>query len=202
VPTVSRRTTPFRPVVNSKKDLSAAILDAALDLFAERGFHGTAMPLVAEKAGVGTGTLYRHFASKEALANALFQKWKLALGASLARVPEDLSVRQQFHRLWTHFVQFSRVNPRAFAFLELHHHASYLDDDSRAVEDAVLLPLVSLVHKAQQDMAIKDIDPAVLIALIYGAIVGLVRGEERGAGTLSERSLADAEECMWQAIRR
>ena len=202
MPTVSRRTTPFRPVVNSPKGLSAAILDAALELFAERGFYGTAMPLVAEKAGVGAGTLYRHFASKEALANALFQKWKLALGLSLSQVPTDLPVRQRFHHLWLNFVQFSRIHPRAFAFLELHHHASYLDDASRLVEDSVLMPVVAVVHKAQQEMAIKDVDPAVLIALIYGAIVGLVRGEERGAGTLSERSLADAEECMWQAIRR
>ena len=202
MPSLSRRTTAFRPVVNSKKDLSAAILDAALELFAERGFHGTAMPAVADKAGVGTGTLYRHFASKEALVNALFQKWKLALGISLSQVRTDLPVRQQFHRLWVNFVQFCRIHPRAFAFLELHHHASYLDQDSREVEDSVLAPLVAVVHKAQQEMAVKDVDPAVLIALIYGAIVGLVRGEEKGAGTLSERSLADAEECMWQAIRR
>jgi TetR/AcrR family transcriptional regulator, repressor of fatR-cypB operon len=189
-------------VVNSPKGLSAAILDAALELFAERGFYGTAMPLVAEKAGVGAGTLYRHFASKEALANALFQKWKIALGVSLSQVPVDLPVRQQFHRLWVNFVQFSRMHPKAFAFLELHHHASYLDADSRQVEDSVLSPLVDVVRKAQQEMAVKDVDPAVLIALIYGSIVGLVRGEERGAGTLTERSLADAEECMWQAIRR
>ena len=53
-----------------------AILAAALELFSERGFHGTAVPLVAEKAGVGAGTLYRYFESKEALVNALYQRWK------------------------------------------------------------------------------------------------------------------------------
>ena len=36
----------------------------ALELFAERGFHGTAVPLVAKKAGVGAGTSgARHFGS-------------------------------------------------------------------------------------------------------------------------------------------
>ena len=44
------------------------------ELFTERGFHGTAMPLVAERAGVAAGTIYRYFDSKEALVDAVFQK--------------------------------------------------------------------------------------------------------------------------------
>ncbi len=65
-----------------------AIFSAALDLFAERGYHGTAVPEIASKAGVGPATLYRLFDGKEALVNALYQRWKhqlaLALLASLS----------------------------------------------------------------------------------------------------------------------
>ena len=53
-------------------DKREAILQAALELFAERGFHGTSVPSVAERAGVGAGTIYRHFESKEALALEAF----------------------------------------------------------------------------------------------------------------------------------
>ena len=45
-------------------DKREAILEAALELFAERGFHGTAVPLIAAKAHVGAGTIYRHFKDK------------------------------------------------------------------------------------------------------------------------------------------
>lgn len=56
----------------------------ALDLFAQRGFHGTVTPLVANLAHVGTrGTIYRHFGSKEGLVNALYQKWKTVAGQKL-----------------------------------------------------------------------------------------------------------------------
>ncbi|MDH5393814.1 MAG: TetR/AcrR family transcriptional regulator [Gammaproteobacteria bacterium] len=41
------------------------ILDAALDLFTEKGFSATRMADVAKKAGVSKGTLYLYFESKE-----------------------------------------------------------------------------------------------------------------------------------------
>jgi AcrR family transcriptional regulator len=47
-----------------KADKRDAILDAALELFAEFGFYGTAVPQVAEKAKVGAGTIDRYFENK------------------------------------------------------------------------------------------------------------------------------------------
>jgi len=43
------------------------ILDAALELFVERGYDATTMEHVAEHAGVGTSTLYRYFPTKDQL---------------------------------------------------------------------------------------------------------------------------------------
>ncbi|HQM90514.1 MAG TPA: helix-turn-helix domain-containing protein, partial [Syntrophales bacterium] len=43
------------------------ILRAALELIAEHGFHGAPMAMVAERAGVGAGTIYRYFEGKDAL---------------------------------------------------------------------------------------------------------------------------------------
>jgi AcrR family transcriptional regulator len=44
-----------------------AILDCATKVFAEAGFQKTDMQVIAEKAGVGKGTVYRYFGSKEEL---------------------------------------------------------------------------------------------------------------------------------------
>ena len=48
------------------------ILDAAMDVFAEQGFRGATISEVERRVGLaaGTGSLYRHFASKEALLQA------------------------------------------------------------------------------------------------------------------------------------
>src|SRR5690606_28160715 len=55
-------------------DTRRSILDAARGLVAEGGFAAVQMSEVAKKAGVATGTLYRHFSSKEALCRQVFRE--------------------------------------------------------------------------------------------------------------------------------
>jgi len=51
-----------------------AILDAAAEVFDERGFSGASLSDILAKAGVTKGALYFHFASKEELAQALIEE--------------------------------------------------------------------------------------------------------------------------------
>jgi AcrR family transcriptional regulator len=50
-----------------KEEVATRIRDAALEVFAGRGFLGASMADIARAAGVSTGNLYRYFASKEVL---------------------------------------------------------------------------------------------------------------------------------------
>ena len=58
------------------EDKRQAILDSALSLFADQGFHGTSVPQIAQKAGVAAGTIYRYFDGKEAMVNVLYRHWR------------------------------------------------------------------------------------------------------------------------------
>lgn len=51
------------------------VLDAAERLFGQSGYEATSMADVAERAGVGVGTLYHHFPDKRALLLALIDDW-------------------------------------------------------------------------------------------------------------------------------
>ncbi|GAA4680420.1 TetR/AcrR family transcriptional regulator [Pseudonocardia yuanmonensis] len=51
-----------------------AIVGAALESFAERGFHGTSLKHIAQGSGLSTAALYVHFASKEELLFALSRR--------------------------------------------------------------------------------------------------------------------------------
>src|ERR1700732_2471037 len=48
-----------------------AVLDAALTLFAERGYHGTAVSQIAARLGIRTPSLYNHMRSKQDLLAAI-----------------------------------------------------------------------------------------------------------------------------------
>lgn len=50
-----------------------AIIEAAFDIFRERGYHGTSMRQIAERAGVALGGIYNHFASKEDIFAAVLE---------------------------------------------------------------------------------------------------------------------------------
>lgn len=180
-----------------------AILKAALTLFAERGFHGTAVPLLAEHAGVATGSIYRHFENKEALANALYQHWRHAqLQAWFGDFPTGLSERAQFHELWRRMARFYQDNPLVFTWLEQHNHAAYLDDESRKATRMVLKPTTMFLEVAAQKQLVKDLPPKLLVALADGVFLGMLRFAAAQHFKLTDDVLDAAEQCAWEAIRR
>lgn len=187
---------------SERGDKRDAILEAALGLFVERGFHGTAVPEVALRARVGAGTIYRYFDSKEALVNELYQREK---GALMARMldgfPVDAVAREQFRALWRKMAAYVAERPLAFSFLELHNHASYLDDASRALEARIVAFGVAFVERAQRKGELRAGTPMVLISLVLGGFIGLVSKGAACGLALDAAAWELAEQCMWEAIR-
>ncbi|MER5350503.1 TetR/AcrR family transcriptional regulator [Kitasatospora sp. NPDC002551] len=63
------------PAVQARLDAQReAVLQAAAGLLAERGYGGCSMAAVAERAGIATGSMYQHFASKAELSVELFRR--------------------------------------------------------------------------------------------------------------------------------
>jgi len=183
-------------------DKRQAILDAALTLFAQRGYHGTTVPSVADTAGVGAGTIYRHFDNKEALGNVLYQEWKGRLGARILEgFPFDATVRVQFRTWYERQMDFILEFPDAAAYMNLHHHASYLDDASLALEEAHAGMGTKLIERGQQEQVLREGPPMLLLALVYGAIVGLARASWEGRIQLTKPVLESAEQACWELIR-
>lgn len=180
-----------------------AILRAALELFAERSFDGTPMPLVAERARVGAGTLYRYFESKEALGNAVYREAKAAMRHALVEsLPPGLAPREHFGRLWRGLARFTAEHPATVRFLELQHHDDYLDAESRAASAELVERVADFVRAAQAAGAVRPGPPAELMALALGAFVGLVREAAAGRFALDERAVARAEEAVWALLAR
>ena len=71
-----------RPVrAENKEKTRKAILRAALELFAKKGFYATTTKVVARKAGIAEGTLFNYFPTKEDLALYFFEEEQNAVVA-------------------------------------------------------------------------------------------------------------------------
>lgn len=90
-----------RPTANRAARIDEAILEAAFEIFIERGFEGATMESVAERARVSKGTVYARFPGKEALLRkvieATIEAWSDYASKSNHLLPDDLMGRLQHH---------------------------------------------------------------------------------------------------------
>lgn len=98
---------------NRRKDL----LDAAIRLFGQRGYHATTIDNITEEAGVTRGALYWHFKSKSDLLEAVFESLRAFFLERLIRHVEQAG-SHPLDRLWAVF----KFNARfAVEFTDLVH---------------------------------------------------------------------------------
>ncbi|MBN2260153.1 MAG: TetR/AcrR family transcriptional regulator [Clostridiales bacterium] len=77
------------------KEKEILVFQAAWELFSEKGFHETKISEIAKKAGIGKGTIYEYFSSKEELAAGMIifnlenAHQELMISISEVESPED-----------------------------------------------------------------------------------------------------------------
>ena len=103
-----------------------AILDAMLDVVVERGFHEASMSLVSERAGASAGVIYHHFASKEEIIQALYERVRKLKGTSfLDGYSPAMDAKEAFVLIWANGYRFYRKHQREMRFLEQYEIAGF-----------------------------------------------------------------------------
>jgi AcrR family transcriptional regulator len=184
-------------------DKRAAVLQAALDLISEHGFHGTPMSQVAQAANVGVGTIYRYFANKEDLINALYTDIKSRImQAMLQRYSESLPIRVRFITLNYNLIHYYIDHPKELRFVEQYANSPFITNPSREASLRMLEPIAEFFNYAQSQEAIKKLPLQVMVALVYGGAVSLVKLHLSGAVVLDEPKLEQALEALWDTVKR
>lgn len=150
----------------------AVIETAALEVFAERGYHGAAMDEIARRSGVTPPVVYDHFASKlelhkrllERTRDELLQMWSEHLAGdepAEERIPRALDA-------WARYVQEHPYAPRMFF--------------SETTGD----PEAEAIHRQVQAQSVAAL----------GAILGREPGAEHIAGSADQEALEMAAEVI------
>jgi len=195
--------TTSRPLTLPSTDKREAILAAATELFAARGFYGTAVPDIASKAKVGAGTIYRYFPNKEGLVNVLYQRHKTTLiNALVGGLDFTSPPRKVFGEFWRRVCVFARENSQIILFLELQHHAPYLNDESRLAERQLLEMARIFLEQGIAQEVFRDENPSLLVAIVWGAFKGIFQGGCDQTLRLDDATIDRSSQIVWEAIRR
>jgi AcrR family transcriptional regulator len=152
-----------------REQTRAAIADAAVGLFIERGFADTTMEDVAEAAGVSRRTVYRHFPTKDDLVFEQPRRWMAQFNAEIALPHPGESMRQVCRRGLIAVASFiastaSSVLP-AFTVYQV---TPSLRGANGRLQDEWFERLVALLTPARPPGAARRLQ----IATIAGALVG------------------------------
>ena len=188
--------------VVKKIDKKALILDATLVLMSENGFHGAPISLIAEKAGIGAGTIYRYFKNKEELINELFIEIKRrVINAMYCGYDETAPYKERFKVLWINMINYYRKHPKEFIFIEQHRYAPYVSTITRAESMRVLSPVLLFFLEGKKKKYIKHLPLYTIIGLIHGPIITMVKLNLDHNRIITDDQIIHAEQACWDAVK-
>ena len=190
----------------SKPDKRDEIVRAALELIAENGFHGAPMAMIADKAGVGAGTIYRYFENKDVLIMELYHELEQRLCAVLMEgYSKEKPVRERFLHLGTAVLRYCIANPLDFRYLEQFHNSPYgvvHRRDKIFGEPDEQDVYRELFEEGVAQQVIKGLPLVVLFALAFGPLITVARDHILGFVVLDDTLIEQTIIACWDGLKR
>jgi TetR/AcrR family fatty acid metabolism transcriptional regulator len=161
----------LQPKANDKR---ARILEAAVKVFAERGFHTATVAEIARAAGVADGTIYMYFKSKDDLLQRLFdEKMTEIVEEARTAVAAEKTAPAKLRRFIQLHLSLVERNPDLASVLivELRQSAQFLKALGRNKLAAYVDLIAEVVKAGQESGELLDVvSPATAKRAIFGAL--------------------------------
>ncbi|PLX84054.1 MAG: TetR family transcriptional regulator [Desulfuromonas sp.] len=190
--------------MNEKKtDKRRAILRSTMELIAEQGFHGTPTSQIAQRAGVGVGTIYRYFKDKDELIEEIHEENHALFASTFAENYDPaMPVRENYLAIFSALTRLFIANPFEIRFMEQYYNSPYGIAKKRAEEVECDKPLFAFFEQGKEQQVIKDLPCEVLMSLSFGPILFLTRDHLNGFVDLNDEMIATSVEATWDAVKR
>jgi TetR/AcrR family transcriptional regulator, cholesterol catabolism regulator len=194
VPVAQPKRGPGRPPKHASRpgETRARIKLAATELFAEKGFHGTGVTEIGDRAGIQRGSLYYHIKSKDDLLWQIISDHLRASAAAVKGIAEsDTQPQEKLRALIRHQVAFVIERRLEMVIFQRDRDAV---TGARALAMREMLDAVTdqwrrVVHEGHQAGAFVTADPVVINALL--SMVNMTHVWFREGGGKSVREVAD-----------
>ncbi|MEZ4525529.1 MAG: TetR/AcrR family transcriptional regulator [Desulfobacterales bacterium] len=170
----------FTEVVISTKANNTAgekynrILEAAVSVFAEKGFHQATISQIAREAGVADGTIYLYFKNKDDILVQFFTyKTKLVFAGFREEVKKaDNSISKLRNLVHRHLEEFQKDRNMAVVYEAMTHQNIHLVDENIREMSKMYLDIVSEIIERGQEEGVMRRD--LYIGLVKRFILGAV----------------------------
>ena len=149
------------------------ILEGALRVFSQKGFHNATVEEVAEAAGVGKGTVYLYFTSKTDLFVSVVEEKLKELKEALIEHIENIegACAKLAGAIKLHWEFFNRSREFVQVILsDLSGMEKELDERTREARTAFVAVLESVIKEGISGGEFKEIEPRMAAYAIEGAI--------------------------------
>ncbi|OSZ81772.1 TetR family transcriptional regulator [Chitinophagaceae bacterium IBVUCB1] len=183
-------------------DKQKEILNAALKLFTEYGFHGTPTSKIAQAAGVANGTLFHYYPTKDELIIALYADIKQRLGFCVMQgVVQTDSVYQQAKKFYTAALQWGIENSLEFRYVQQFTSSPYaamLPEELKEQNNIT----INLIKQGIKEKTIKVIPAEYAMALISSHLYGVNQyiNEHKMSAAKQKQFVAESFELIWKMI--
>lgn len=155
-------------------DKQKKILESALQLFVQYGFHGTPTSKIASNAGVAAGTLFHYFKTKDELVVNLYNRIKGELNTYVySQIDKNDTVEAKFRTLFNHTLYWALKNNQEFYFIQQFHfspHLASIPPDELANQAK---PHIELFEQAVRDNVLKPLPADLLLTMVVSHVYGL-----------------------------
>ena len=171
------------------------ILEAAIKVFAQQGFHQATISQIAREAGVADGTIYLYFKNKEdIMVNFFGYKTKQVFGRFREEVDKADNARDKLRLLINrHLEELQRDRNMAVLYQTETHRFSRMCEEQIREMSKMYLDLVSEIVEAGQDEGLmrKDLYMGLVKRFIIGAIDEVINTWLHSGGSYDLVSMAD-----------
>jgi TetR/AcrR family transcriptional regulator, fatty acid metabolism regulator protein len=187
---------------NAQEEKRRRLLDAAVRVFARKGYHAARIGDIAEEAGVAYGLLYHYFSSKEEVLRSVFRDTWRALIQTIKNVEEgDDPPPEQLRKVAEILLRSWRRDPDLVRVLVLEVTRSSLLAGEMDEVVASFSAIQEIIERGQADGSIRpDLDARLASYVFYGAIDELLTGWVLGRLPDSDDDLARAERTVVEIV--
>ncbi|HEV2782002.1 MAG TPA: TetR/AcrR family transcriptional regulator [Actinophytocola sp.] len=182
------------------------LLDAALEVYRERGPEGFSVQAVTAASGVSLGSLYHHFGGFDDLAAALYGRCMTELlDAILDRLDRARTARTGVRAVVTAYLEFVRTDPAKARFIHAWAYAAFLPARAAVIAEAKRPRIERMMAWARPHVAagrLVDLPDPYLEMLLIGPVAETARRWlAGGSGIDLERAERVLPERVWQSLR-